>query len=87
MTGGRDTKGHDILLELEMGVEKTSLGASKGYEFSALSQQVIGAATHVRRELGAGFLEYTSHKALAVEMRLAGIDFQHEVDIPILLAR
>ena len=62
---------------------ENSSGSNKGYEFGVLSQPVIGAATRVHRELGAGFLEYTHHKALAVELRLAGIDFQHEVDIPI----
>ena len=44
---------------------------------------IIGAAMHVHRVLGHGFLEKVYHEALMIEFRQRSIPFQHEVAIPI----
>jgi len=43
-----------------------------------LSEQVLGCAQNVSRELGAGFLESVYEKALCVELARAGIPFQRQ---------
>ena len=45
-----------------------------------LTEQVIGAAIEVHRELGAGFLESTYERALSIELNLRGI--KHRVQVP-----
>ena len=57
--------------------------SKKPIDFDPLSNKVIGAALAVHREMGAGFLELTYQRALAIELQQAGIPFQREVDIPI----
>ena len=46
-----------------------------------LTEAVIGAAIEVHRELGAGFLESTYQKAMAIELRLRELNFQLEVPV------
>jgi GxxExxY protein len=48
-----------------------------------LSEQVIGCAQNVSRELGAGFLEAVYENALAFELEEAGLAFerQHQLDV------
>ena len=48
-----------------------------------LSEQVIGCAQNVSRELGTGFLEAVYENALALELEEKGILFerQHQLDI------
>ena len=58
-------------------------GSSKGHQFSSLSRSIVQAAYAVHLELGTGFLEYIYQKALALELKLAGISCQREVEIPI----
>lgn len=48
-----------------------------------LSEQVIGRAIAVSRELGHGFLESVYEKALAVEMRAAGIAFERQKHVAV----
>jgi len=43
-----------------------------------LTGRIIGCAIAVHRELGPGFLESVYQRALAIELRLAGIDFESE---------
>ncbi|MEM1353936.1 MAG: GxxExxY protein [Planctomycetota bacterium] len=43
-----------------------------------LTEQVIGAAIEVHRVLGPGYLESTYAKALAIELRHRGIQFEKE---------
>jgi GxxExxY protein len=43
-----------------------------------LTEQAIGAAIEVHRALGPGFLESTYGKALAIELRHRGIQFEQE---------
>ena len=49
----------------------------------ALAHVVIGAAIEVHRALGPGYLESVYEQALAVELKLRGIDFmqQHPVSV------
>ena len=47
------------------------------------TQQIIGAAMKVHRELGCGFLEHVYQCALAVELQKQGIPFQREVELPV----
>lgn len=49
-------------------------------QLNALTEQVIGAAIEVHRELGAGFLESTYERALSIELGLRGI--HHQVQVP-----
>lgn len=52
-------------------------------EGDKLTEQIIGAAIEVHRELGPGLLETIYEQALAVELRLRGIAclFQVELDV------
>jgi GxxExxY protein len=50
-------------------------------DLNALSEQAIGAAIAVHRELGAGFQEMTYQRALAIELTHRGIAFESEVPI------
>ena len=43
-----------------------------------LTESIIGAAIEVHRALGPGFLEATYGKALAIELRHRGIQFEQE---------
>ena len=44
---------------------------------------IIGAAIHVHRSLGPGFLEAVYQSALAVELRRRGIQHLREMELPI----
>lgn len=55
----------------------------KRLTFDSLSNQIIGAATTVHRELGPGFLESTYQRALAIELKRLGIEFKREIEIPV----
>lgn len=47
----------------------------------ALVKSVIGAAIEVHRHLGPGFLESVYNEALAIELKLRGIEFARQVEI------
>ena len=49
----------------------------------ALINRVIGAAIRVHTELGPGFLESLYEEALAVELRLLGIQFERQRPVPV----
>ena len=49
----------------------------------ALASNVIGCAIRVHRELGPGFLESVYHRALCLELGLAGLEFESEKSVPI----
>jgi GxxExxY protein len=52
-------------------------------EFDALSQNVIGCAIEVHRQLGSGLLESPYRQCLACELSHAAIPFQMEVPLPV----
>lgn len=43
-----------------------------------LTEQIIGSAIEVHKELGPGLLESAYHRALAHELRLRGLDFEEQ---------
>lgn len=53
------------------------------YKYSELTAKMIGCAMRVHATLGNGFQEVIYQRALAIEMRLAGIDFIREFEMPI----
>ena len=48
-----------------------------------LTEQTIGAAIRVHRELGPGFLESIYEEAMAVELRHVGLAFERQKPVPI----
>jgi GxxExxY protein len=53
------------------------------YKYSALTSKIIGCAMAVHKTLGNGFQEVIYQRALGIEMRLAGISFSREHEMPI----
>ena len=53
------------------------------YKYSALTAKIIACAMAVHKILGNGFQERIYQKALEIEMRLAGISFTREHEMPI----
>ena len=53
------------------------------YKYSELTGKIIGCAMTVHKMLGNGFQEVIYQRALEIEMRLAGIEFSREFEMPI----
>ena len=53
------------------------------YKYSELTSKIIGCAMTVHKMLGNGFQEVIYQRALSIEMRLAGISFNREFEMPI----
>ena len=53
------------------------------YKYSALTSNIIGCAITVHKMLGNGFQEVIYQRALAIEMRLACINFNREFEMPV----
>lgn len=53
------------------------------YKYSELTSKIIGCAITVHKTLGNGFQEVIYQRALEIEMRLAGIKFSREYNMPI----
>jgi GxxExxY protein len=53
------------------------------YRYSELTSKIIGCAMTVHKTLGNGFQEIIYQRALEIEMRLAGISFTREYEMPI----
>ncbi len=53
------------------------------YKYSELTSKIIGCAMTVHKTPGNGFQEIIYQRALEIEMRLAGIDFTREHEMPI----
>jgi GxxExxY protein len=53
------------------------------YKYSELTAKIIGCAMTVHKTLGNGFQEVIYQRALAIEMKLAGIEFRREFEMPI----
>ena len=53
------------------------------YKYSDLTSKIIGCAMTVHNTLGNGFQEVIYQRALAIEMNMAGIEFDREFEMPI----
>lgn len=53
-------------------------------QINHLTEQIIGAAIEVHRELGPGLLESIYQQCLAHELSLCGIDFQPRHPLPVV---
>ena len=53
------------------------------YKYSEFTSKIIGCAMTVHKTLGNGFQEVVYQRALEIEMRLAGISFTREHEMPI----
>ncbi len=56
---------------------------NESYKYSELTSKIIGCAITVHKAFGNGFQEVIYQRALEIEMRLAGISFSREHDMPI----
>ncbi len=54
-----------------------------GYKYSDITEKIIGCAMKVHRTFGNGFQEAIYHRALAIELTNAILNFIHEMEIPI----
>ena len=52
-------------------------------ERDPLTEHIIGCAIEVHRTLGPGLLEQTYEAALCVELKLAGLNFQRQLVVPV----
>lgn len=52
-----------------------------GHQFEALSGQIIEAALHVHKELGAGFLESIYENAMKVALRKRNLPFEFQAEV------
>ena len=53
------------------------------YKYSELTSKIIGCAMTVHQTLGNGFQEAIYQRAMEIEMRLAGLHFSREHEMPI----
>jgi GxxExxY protein len=53
-------------------------------EINKLTEEIIGCAIEVHRNLGPGLLEATYEAALCVEMELAGLSFRRQLVFPVV---
>ena len=53
------------------------------YKYSELTSKIIGCAMSVHKSLGNGFQELIYQRALAIEMRVSGLEYSREVEMPI----
>jgi GxxExxY protein len=49
-----------------------------------LTHKIIGCAMRIHNELGSGFQEIIYQRALAIELRNSGIDYEREKEMPII---
>jgi GxxExxY protein len=53
------------------------------YKYSDVTSKIIGCAMTVHKALGNGFQEVIYQRALAIEMRLADVQFEREYEMPV----
>jgi GxxExxY protein len=53
------------------------------YKYSDITAKIIGCGMKVHSNLGNGFQEVIYQRALAIEMRKAGLGFEREMEMPI----
>ena len=54
-----------------------------GYDFDDATGAIIGCALEVHRTLGPGFREIVYQRTFALELQVAGLEFDREVKVPI----
>jgi GxxExxY protein len=54
-----------------------------GYKYSDLTGKIIGCSMEVHKILGNGFMEVIYQRALEKEMKLQGLSFAREFEMPI----
>lgn len=54
------------------------------YKYSDITEKIIGCSMKVHRTLGNGFQEVIYQRALAIEMRKQGLDFDRELKMPVM---
>lgn len=64
-------------------MEKDESAKTRGHQFEELSNQLIGAAIKVHKELGPGFLESIYEQALKVELSESGLGFDSQKEIKV----
>lgn len=57
---------------------------SKQYKYSDITERVIGCAMEVHNMLGNGFQEVIYQRALEYEMKLNGLHFVREFEMPVM---
>lgn len=57
---------------------------SLSWTYNELTEQVIGAAIEVHRELGPGLLEKVYEECLCRELELRGVPFRRQVVVPVM---
>jgi|GEM_PF-3567844 len=57
----------------------------QAYKYSELTSKIIGCAIEVHKQLGNGFQEVIYQRVLAIEMCLAGIEFNRELHLNYVL--
>jgi GxxExxY protein len=57
------------------------------YKYSELTSKIIGCAMTVHAELGNGFQEVIYQRALEIEMKLQGLSFSREHEMPVYYKR
>jgi GxxExxY protein len=50
------------------------------YKYQDVTHKIIGAALEVHKFLGNGFQEVIYQRAIAYELRMAGLSFQREIE-------
>ncbi len=56
----------------------------KNWSYNELTEQIIGAAIEVHRQLGPGLLEKVYEECLCRELELRGVPFKRRVAVPII---
>jgi GxxExxY protein len=54
------------------------------YKYSDLTEKIIGCSMRVHNTLGNGFQEVIYQRALAIELKKLDIDFDRELEMPII---
>lgn len=54
------------------------------YKYADITRRIIGCAMRVHNQLGSGFQEVIYQRALAIEMRNEGLDFEREREMQII---
>jgi GxxExxY protein len=53
------------------------------YQYSDVTEKIIGCAMRVHSKLGNGFQEVVYQRALVIELRNAGLSFEREKEMPL----